>query len=193
VLVVENEQADVVVFGTGASQKDGKIEAEYIVEYLFESWERLTEFQLFQTIRPSILRGLRDRMERIARRETISKRTAEEVVYAGRIFQQSGVEKVVLVSSADHTSRCLRDATAAYEDDEFKNAAFRNNLFATPAHTSYTEDGVARVEILEPIPPGQGRPLPPKDIVEAYYRIPSERKTQFLTDLDQLLTKHGAT
>lgn len=145
VLVALEEKAEVMVFSTGASEKDGKKEAEYTRDYLLEHFSELAEFPSFRNIN---LEEARKKIEQIMTLELESQNTAEEVAYAGRIFQTAGVEKVILVSSPTHISRCLRDAYVVFsQDGELRG--LNQNLFATPSQTDWADP--REVVIIEPL------------------------------------------
>ena len=48
VLVALSEQADVMVFGSGASEKDGMLESEATARLLWERFDELTGFAVFK-------------------------------------------------------------------------------------------------------------------------------------------------
>jgi len=146
VMVAIEEKADIVVFGTGASELNGKIEAAVMRDYLLEHFYNLKQFSVFKKID---LKKIRERIKDISRLEIKSKNTREEVKFALQIFKEEGIEKVVLVTSPDHVSRSLRDAYIVAEEDEtLRN--FTKDLFATPSQTTYTDHSVRDVQILEP-------------------------------------------
>jgi len=144
VLVALEEKAEVIVFGTGASERDGKKEAEFIRDYLLEHFFELAEFPSFQGID---LEKARKRIERISMLELYSQNTAEEVRFAGQIFKKAGMERIILVSSFTHISRCLRDAYVAFSRDE-NLKHFTKNLWATPSQTGWAD--ASEVVIIEP-------------------------------------------
>lgn len=147
-LVTLEEGAEVIVFGTGASQtKEGKIEAEVMRDTLVEQFFRLEDFSAFSRI--DLTERVRDRIEKISRLETESRNTREELQFAGEIFREERIEKVILVSSPDHISRCLRDAYVVFiENIDFY--PFEQRLYATPSQVSYTGRSVRDVQIIEP-------------------------------------------
>jgi hypothetical protein len=103
------ENVSGIVFGTGASEKDGLKEAEYMKRFLLEHTGKLGEFELikahprFQSSRDLVL------LDQLFRRvicETDSKNTDEEVANAAQIFSELGVHEVKQVTCGSHAPRC---------------------------------------------------------------------------------------
>ncbi len=156
--------AEVIVFGTGASKKVFRLgesektgqelaEAEYSLEYLKLHFANLGRFE------PLKKRGAGSDVDSIsAMRESILKRiildldsrnTYEEITNAGEIFLKHNVERVVLVSSPSHIVRCLRDASSIYQTgDRFK--PFRYDVYASPSITCYEGTTADDVVVIEP-------------------------------------------
>ena len=163
-MVALQSDAEVIVFGTGASEKTfrfgesektGQIlaEAEYSLEYLklnYESLKRFSAFKRFDSF--STNEGFEETREALLGRITLdleSKNTYEEITKAGKIFASRGVEQVFLVSSPSHVVRCLRDASAIYQHDEqFKS--FADNIHAIPSRTCYEGTTAGDVVVVEP-------------------------------------------
>jgi hypothetical protein len=186
VAVALEEKAKIIVFGTGASEKDGKKEAEFTRDYLFY---RFLELERFPVFRGMDLEKARREIEMISRVEIYSKNTAEEVMFAGRMFKEVGVEKIILVSSPTHISRCLRDAYVAFsQEEDFR--VFVQNLFATPSQVCFSGTSAEDVAIIEP-PHRPDRPQTSLNIlVQRMLRIPKEKEA-FLEDLEQLLRRYS--
>lgn len=143
VQVALREEAKLIVFGTGASEKAGMKEAEYIIHYLLENFSQLKEFSAFSKVN---LTALREKIVRICVPETISQNTAEEVLYAGRIFVDQEIRKVYQISSPFHIFRCHRDAIAAFKKDPRLHIL----LSGLAAVASETGPDPAETIILEP-------------------------------------------
>ena len=143
VLVALEEKAEILVFGTGASEKDGKKEAEYIRDYLLEHFDKLAEFSAFRDID---LVSAKKIIEEITRVEIRSQNTAQEIELAGEMFEEVGVEKIILVSSPVHILRCLRDTMAIWGG---------RDITARPSQTSWADVSgvVQRVDFFYRLPP----------------------------------------
>jgi len=185
VRVALDEQADVMVFGTGASNRDGKPEGEYTRDFLIKHFHALNEFSVFEGID---LARARARIESISVPECTSRNTMEEMTAAGRIFLESGVEKVILVSSPTHISRCIRDALSVFADPEFH--PLLANLFATASDTSYLGGRAEDVAIFEPPHRGDRGAFLTPYLVQRIFRIPEESMDGFLKRLDRLLEEY---
>lgn len=136
VLVALEEKADIMVFGTGASEKDGKKEAEYTRNYLVEHFSELAKFSAFRNI---ILEEAKKIIGEISKLELKSQNTVQEISYAGEIFKEVGVGKIILVSSPAHSPRCLRDALAIIDGLD---------ISVRPSQTSWGD--IKDVIVLEP-------------------------------------------
>ena len=190
VLVAHQEQADVLVFGTGASERvvdrDGKRvvmkEGEYTLDYLLQHFDELADFPAFGKVD---LEALRRQIESTAVAESRSQNTREEVVEAAEHFLERGVERMILVSSPTHISRCVRDAYSALESARF--ARLRHQLFATPSDSSYLGSRAEDVVIFEPPHRADRHSAPIHLNVSRILRIPASELGGFLKRLHRLL------
>ena len=166
VLVALEEKAEILVFGTGASEKDGKKEAEYIRDYLLEHFDKLAEFSAFRDID---LVSAKKIIEEITRVEIRSQNTAQEIELAGEMFEEVGVEKIILVSSPVHILKCLRDTMAIWGG---------RDITARPSQTSWAD--VSGVVIIEP----SHRPDQPKlnlhSFVKKLMKMPKEEQEEII-------------
>ncbi|CAN0264877.1 unnamed protein product [Pylaiella littoralis] len=106
------ENACVVVLGTGASELDGVVEGRYAVEYLIRNWDKLRGFN--EAFSGVDLETMREAVQPSLVAEVRSQNTREELIEAGRIFRKENCDRVILVSSPTHVPRCLRDACSAW-------------------------------------------------------------------------------
>lgn len=185
------EQADVMVFGTGASEKNGVLEADASARLMWERFDDIREFDLFQRYFPDIgddgyRNDLRDRIASILEIENTAQNTVEEVVKAGKIFKRADVERIILISSPTHLPRCLRDACVAFDLNE-DLAHFRHWLAAMPSDTSYMGKTAADVAVFEP-PHRQDRPMfNINDFLKRVDDVPGLERPAFLRKFDELL------
>ena len=203
VLVALSEQADVMIFGSGASEKDGLLESEAAARLLWERFDELAGFAVFNGRMPEWTRSpaagrFRRRIESILHLDRASKNTRDEIAHAGRVFVDRGVERVILVSSPTHLPRCLRDACAIYRADGDMSGLLRE-LYAAPSVTAYPGYSADDVAIFEPPhrPDRPGRPhhtdqpdRPGSDIsrvVARVHDIPDNERDRFVRRLDDLL------
>jgi hypothetical protein len=164
-LVAMQWQADVIVFGTGASAKEFRlgespqpgrklVESEYGLEYLRQHFGHLRQFR---AIRSALDEAQSDTSWAAAQHQwlpkiqldTRSRNTLQEIREAFAIFRDREIQRVVLVSSPSHIIRCLRDATALLSEDEGQ-VPFRHALYACPSVTCYEGTTPADVVVVEP-------------------------------------------
>jgi len=164
-LMAAQTNADVIVFGTGASEKAFRLgesektgqvlsEAEYSLEYLKIHFSSLAKFEILRTRIPQLQdpKRVQKLSESLLGRvvlDTNSMNTIEEIANAGKIFAERGIEQAILVSSPSHIVRCLRDAGAIYQNDK-SFASFRYNVHAVPSTTCYEGTTGADVVVIEP-------------------------------------------
>ncbi len=164
-LVARQFEADVIVFGTGASAKEFRlghatqpprilVESEYSMEYLRQQFDGLRQFQAVQDDIPEAATDTawdefrRAILSRIVL-DTESQNTLGEIRAAADVFLEHQVQRVVLVSSPSHIIRCLRDATAVFAEDR-RLLHLRHALFACPSATCYEGTTPADVVVVEP-------------------------------------------
>lgn len=107
VLVALEEDAKIVLLGAGASEIDGKKEAIFTRDYLFKRFNELSSFASFQGID---LQDAEQKIRKILATDVRPQNTAQEMIYAGPLFEQAGVERICIVSSPTHLPRCLNEA-----------------------------------------------------------------------------------
>jgi hypothetical protein len=187
VSVALQEDASLMVFGTGASEKDGKKEGEYTRDYMLDFFPELSEFAWFEG---KDLEEARSRLAEISIPECHSQNTREEMEEGARIFLEHGVEKIILVSSPTHISRCIRDALVMCHEPKFSR--LRNHLYAVASDTSYLGGRVDDVVIFEPPHRGDQQAFLTHYVVKRIFKIPEDDMPGFLKDLDALLSKYNA-
>ncbi|MBI2048925.1 MAG: YdcF family protein [Parcubacteria group bacterium] len=100
-----------IVFGTGASEKEGLKESEYTKRFLLGNFDRLKQFTLigehpcFRVASPdwsTFKRALEDIIC-----ETESQNTFQEVENAAAIFAERNITHVIQISCSSHLPRCI--------------------------------------------------------------------------------------
>jgi len=188
ILVALELGASLMIFSTGASERDGKKEGEYTLDY---ARERLSELSAFDAFRENWNEAYtREFLERVARLELASMNTRDELRNSGRICLAEGVTRFALVSCPSHLPRIIRDASIVYADPEF--AALRNHYMVIPSDVPYQGTTPEDVVIIEP--PHRGDHVGPSLHRHAarLLRVPAGERAAFLDDLDTLLQRHGA-
>ncbi len=196
VFVALSEQADVMVFGSGASTRDGLLESEATARLMRDRFDELAGFSIFESYLPVMKKSdtscrYRQRIESILHLDTVSRNTREEIAHAGRIFVDQGVERVILVSSPTHLPRCLRDACTIYEVDG-ELSRLRHGLYAAPSVTGYAGHTAADVVIFEPPHRPDRSGLNISGVVARVHDIPETGQERFIQRLDDLLAEFKA-
>lgn len=190
VLLAWEEQASVVIFGTGASEKDGKKESEYTLQYLWDHWPALAEFEPLHRVPLDEAEAL---MRRIAVVDALTQNTDEEAREGLRLFQEKNCDHAIFVSSPTHLPRCLACACKVMEKEP---ELFDGPIYASPSDTCY--DGAAAGDVVVVEPPHRGDrdksldALKFHELVRRCYGVPRDRKAAFLEQLSGLLQEYGA-
>jgi len=139
-----------VVFGSGASEKDGLKESEYILRYLKNKMARIGEFDhirnhpRFESYHDLQLLG--NLMNTIECQKT-SKNTMEEIADAAKVFSKAGIADVIEITCASHAPRCIRDQAVAFEQGLIP----QNQLWSiVHGMTTYAHTTAEEVVIIEP-------------------------------------------
>ena len=193
VFVALCEQAEVMVFGSGASRKDRLLESEATARLLWDRFDELAAFSIFENYLPELARPdssgrYKEQIESVLRLDTTSRNTREEIAHAGQVFFDQGVERVILVSSPTHLPRCLRDACTIFEENK-ELSRLRHGLYAVPSITGYAGYSAADVAIFEPPhrPDRSGRNI--SGVVARIHDIPESGRERFVRRLDDLLAE----
>ena len=156
--------AEVVVFGTGASRKrfdfpgsphtgEVLLEAEFTKAFLESRIDDLFQFKAWSDACPARTQTEWDSLKQSLlgriRLDTESSNTVGELRAAGNIFVENECKRVVLISSPTHLVRVLRDASKVYQGDR-RYESFQDHLLAMPCTTCYEGSTVADVVVVEP-------------------------------------------
>jgi len=189
VLLAQEEDAKVVVLGTGASQaSDGRLEGQFTLDFLLERLPKLHDFSALQRYE---LKDLQARVRRTFTAEQRSQNTMQEVKAAFRIWTAHGVTRGFLVSSPTHLPRCLACACEAYADAN--GPIFSGELLASPSETCYEGFEARDVVVVEP--PHRGDrdkaldELPLHTMIRRSLKIPPEHKVAFHREFDRLVSQ----
>ena len=164
-LVARRFDADVVIFGTGASKKEFRlgqssepgrtlVESEYSMEYLRQHFDSLRQFDAIcdgvpEAASDDSWNQWRDTMLSRILLDKASQNTWGEIRAAIEVFLEREIQRVFLVSSPSHIIRCLRDATTLFSEDQ-RLMKLRTSLFACPSVTCYEGTTPADVVVVEP-------------------------------------------
>lgn len=195
VLVAHEYDADVVIFGTGASKKtvienEGtdrqvsveKVEGQYTLDYMLRHFEDLHDFRQFKGLD---LGHLKRRMTEISIADVESTNTVTELRNAAIEFGKRDIQRFMLVSSPTHISRCIKHACSVLMTDDLRH--FHDRLLATPSDTCYMGHRPEDVVIFEP-PHRKDKHSQPLHLnMSRVLRIPEKDLERFLTRIDAIL------
>lgn len=170
-----NEKPEIIVFGTGASEKDGVKESEYTIKYMMDNFDRMKDFSKFKEID---LGKLKIFMHSHSIAEKESKKTFEELEKAGEIFLNHGVTRVILVSNPDHISRCMQLAHEVFSQPKF--SSFKQ-ILAAQSEVGYNGTQTITSRIIEM--PHRGDDSSPNlaKYIGDYFKLSLERKRKFVS------------
>lgn len=196
--------AQVIFFGTGASERDGVKEGQYMFDTLLRKkkelgeFESLKEFQRLGGLDVSFTPNgavLYSRTQAEVVIDVKSQNTKEELLAAGDAFLARGVTDAVLVSSANHMARCLEVAQQVYNDPQYKGKykTLAQGLMVTPADTCYAGATYGSNVIFEAPHRGDRSSYPIHDKVRSIFKIKPEILPAFGDDLTKLVKQYLET
>src|SRR3989344_6208486 len=94
--------ADLIMWGSGGSQKEGLREATYTFRF---TKEKLMKLRMWQGKRSEEITAYLDRVSVL---DEVSQNTAQEIAAAFALCEERGIEELYLTSSATHIARCLQ-------------------------------------------------------------------------------------
>ena len=140
-----------VLWGSGVpSHESGLTEGQYTMGIMRDKFGLLRLFPFFQD-----MSGLREeQLERlvlsVSSSEDSSVNTVTEIEAAFKEFKRLAVNVILLVSSATHAPRCLRDASKVLEKWNKIDDEWHPLLLVSPASTCYDGYSAEDVVIAEP-------------------------------------------
>ena len=172
--LTSHENPSVVVFGTGASKRDGLKESEYTIRYMFDHFYEANKFSQFNGID---LNELKTIMGEKSIPETESQNTLDELKKAGEIFLYKGVERIILVSNPDHISRCMQLAHTVYREPQYSSI---KQIFGAQSDAGYKGTSDITSKIIE-MPHRGDDPSPDlSKYIGNYFKLPLQSKVEFV-------------
>lgn len=186
------ENIEVIVFGTGASEKGGLKEAEYTKQHLLHHMKDLGEFQCIREHESFQSRLGLDRLSRLCDSivtETKSTNTVQEIANAAKIFQAHGCTKVIQITCGSHEPRCVRLRSEAKKQGAIPKSQI---WYSISDDMTFEGSDISDVVIIEPPHRGDdpmlGAKLLPHVLIPRMFKLNPSMKHEFLADLDDLLT-----
>jgi hypothetical protein len=158
--LLNTEHASLLCWGTGASERDGVKEAQYIFDYTVKRVHALPQFN--GKAASEVVAYLLD----ISHIDVESQNTSQEVEAAARACKAAQVERLILVSSPTHISRCLLEAEKLRAVGGLRGI----EVFATSSDTCYADSTVADVLIVEPPHRGDRSEVPTSEVLRRVMR-----------------------
>lgn len=192
-LLTEREEEPAVikiVFGTGASSRDGVLEADCMLNLLFENIEKLPKFSQFAHLTAEDIRKLRLYLQSVIIADTETKNTAEEITAAITRFVGLGITRVGCVTCPTHSSRCTRDMLIAKE--KFPANQFPDGFFLVPSDIHYVGASARDIIVIEPPHRGDTPPsfrefhTDTSRLTELFFRLPEEKRALFLSRIAEI-------
>lgn len=180
--IAYQEQADLIYWGTGASEKGCLKESWYTFQYAVThacELEILEGFDVYEI--DAILR-------RKSFIDTEAQSTPEEIANAIALCQRRNISRLILVSSPTHIARCLQEAEKCRAENwqQFQ----RLRIFATASDTCFANSTPADVVIIEP-PHRTDRPqCPIHKVARNIFNIPHKSMCRFVEELDVLIRNY---
>lgn len=190
VLLAWEENANVLIFGTGASEKDGLKESEYTTKYLWDHWDNLAEFEPLHRVPLDQAKAL---IKKILVLDAVTQNTDQEAREGLRVMSERNCHHAIFVSSPTHLPRCLACACKVVEHEP---QLFSGPIYASPSDTCYHDSHAGDVVVVEP--PHRGDrdksldSLKFHELVRRTYRVPQGQKASFFGKLQVLLEEFGA-
>lgn len=192
-LEIGMDQVSCIVFGTGASSKDGLTEAEYTKQFLLDNFDRVSEFPSitehpdFQDNQPK----LRALFELIICENT-SQNTYQEIEQASKIFTEHGVTDVRQITCGSHAPRCIATQLRVRSEGGIPG---NQRWFCTTDDMTYVGTSAADVTVIEPPHRGDDpmidAPIQAHQVFRQFYGQESkEQKIEALKKIQEILKQH---
>ncbi len=180
--------AEIIFFGTGASQVDGMWEAEFSRNHLLVNFDNLYSFELFKEFNDY---GYQDRIyarNMVFDRSEIDiscQNTYEEIYNALRSFAKQDIKNAVIVSNPSHTPRISKLASVI-------NRSFFKNHFivmVVPCVSDFADKD--QTLIFEPRSgPGRLPKVNPIKVFGEFSEVPTDKQPNCLKEIQAIIVKH---
>ena len=188
-LLLLNEEyphAEKILFGSGASERDGLKEGAYIIQYALSNWHALREFEAFKKHSRFEMWRFKRRIERIAEPETASYNTYSELEHGLPRLYALGIRRVVLVTESTHISRA-----EAHGFEILKKLGLTGKMWLVGEHSDSIPLKISPEEVVvfEPRADGQNQIVPN---LRRIFRVSGDKRSEFNEKFANILTEVGA-
>lgn len=178
--------AELVIWSTGASQKDGLLEAEYTHKTAIEHIDVLTTFFEEETLyTPAEVQSV---LHERSTFDTTSQNTVEELRNITSFCEGRDIEQLVMVSSPTHMARCFQE----YMNVRYERPDLRLRLALASADTCYKGSVPSDVIIVEPPHRGDRPSVPFHKTVRQIFSLMSSEDValEFNRAFQELIDKY---
>ncbi|OHA83038.1 MAG: hypothetical protein A2408_02550 [Candidatus Yonathbacteria bacterium RIFOXYC1_FULL_52_10] len=189
------ENIAVVVFGTGASEKDGLKEAEYTKKYLVDHMNDLSQFACIKEHEGFQSHLALARLSKLCDgivTETVSTNTVQEIANTAKIFQAHGCTKVIQITCGSHEPRCARLRSEVKKQGLIPRGQI---WYSIGDDMTFADSSISDVVIVEPPHRGDdpllGAVHLPHRLVPRMFKIDLGLRQHFLSEFDELLTEYN--
>lgn len=180
-LDTEYPQIDHVLFGSGASERDGVKEGAYIIQYLLDNWSNLRHFEAFGAHWWPWMWKLKDRFRRIAQPEIQSHNTYSELEFGIPRLYTAGCSRIVHVTEPTHISRAR-----AHGEDILKKLGLSGkvSLVSESSKVMPAKVDPGQVVVFEPPPDGTNLLA---GTAKRFFQVPADLREATMTRINQVL------
>ena len=166
--------ADLIIWGTGGSQKDGMKESQYTFHYAVSHAQDLPTYRGFDVYQIEAMLKARSHLD------LETQNTTEEIMAALLECHKRGIMELILVSSPTHIARCLQEATKVLAETPSQTL-----VYATASDTCFAGSIPGDVVIVEPPHRGDLPKWQTHRYVRAMFQVMREGPDTFRRFLDQ--------
>jgi len=172
--IAYEEAADLIIFSTGASSKDGVSEARYTYNAILEDISKMAK--LLRTSDEALRLWLEQRVEL----DETSRTTQEELDRNLRRCANAGIQKVILVTNKFHAPRALANANEA-----------RGRLGLQMCIMATAPEDLSRPPTIFEPPTRPDRPsLPWNELLQGVFRLCPESQQGAYAEIAAVLERH---
>ena len=177
-----------IVLGTGASKKDGLLEAEYMKKFLLDHLENLSDFEKIKNHPEFDLDALSKVLQDIIC-ELDSQNTDQGIAYGAKILAKLGVNDVRQVTCGSHAPRCMLTALKVQEAGDIP----RDQIWSCYGDDmSYAGSEVKDVVVIEPPHRGDDpmihASIQAHEVLRGIYKVPGgPRRVEALRKIQKIL------
>jgi hypothetical protein len=184
-------RASCIIWGTGASERGGKKEAQVIFEEVLRNASAIVTYLKQSGYKENLSeKELVEYLQHLSIFDTVSKNTRQEIASVAKFCTKENISTIVQVSSPTHIARCYQEALVWKEQNQNTNITF-HPLAST---TCYANSSVSEVVITEPPHRGDRATLRQDKLIKmlmALRRLSDTEAFAVAYEICNVLQKHG--